>query len=180
VKKTVSLVSLAAVALVACANGERDVATEDDPFTSAVDGGPDTSTHLPPHADAAATGDDAGATDASLDDASLDAKPAVDAAVSGACGSGSAQLGEYATWFGKVNVHHATGGAWLVDTDCTSGADVNTVAYCKKFWPAAVTQIQLAAVSSDAKPFTSGGGVAPACGGLALSPGQVQFACCAP
>ena len=67
-----------------------------------------------------------------------------------------------------------------MDTDCSSGADVNTVSYCQKFWPTTTKQVQLASVSSDAKPFTSGGGVSPTCGGVALYPGQNQFACCAP
>ena len=192
-KKIFPLVSLAALALFACARGETDEVTTDDlSLSTAGDGGPDTSARLPPRpgedaateagdaTDAGTTGDGAAASDASVVDASLDAKPAVDAAVSGTCAAGSTQIGEYATWYGKVNVHRETGGTWLVDTDCSSGADVNTVAYCKKFWPTSVTQIQLAVVSPEAKPFTSGGGSAPACGGVALSPGQVQFACCAP
>ena len=196
VKKIFPLMSLAALALLpllACANGEADATTTDDvSFTSAAEAGPDSSVRLPPRGgddaataphDAGTTGDGAAPGDAAADssvDATTDAKPAVDAAVTGACPSGYTQLGAYATWYGKVNVHRATGGTWLVDTDCTSGADVNTVAYCKKFWPASIMQVQLAAVSPDPKPFTSGGGSAPACGGLALSAGQLEMACCAP
>lgn len=181
--------SLAALALLACANGETDATTTDDvSFSSAAEAGPDTSVRLPPRGgddaataphDAGTTGDGDAAVDSSVD-ATTDAQPAVDAAVTGSCPAGYTQLGAYATWYGKVNVHRATGGTWLVDTDCSSGADVNTVAYCKKFWPASIMQVQLAAVSSDPKPFTSGGGSAPACGGLALSAGQLEMACCAP
>ena len=170
-----SLAALALLPLLACANGETDATTTDDvSFTSGAEAGPDTSVRLPPRGgdDAATAPHDAGTTG--------DGAAPGDAAVTGACPSGYTQLGAYATWYGKVNVHRATGGTWLVDTDCTSGADVNTVAYCKKFWPASIMQVQLAAVSPDPKPFTSGGGSAPACGGLALSAGQLEMACCAP
>jgi hypothetical protein len=187
------LASLPAVA-VACATGTTtsDV-TADVSFTEA-DAAPDgaSSTRLPPANDASTTATDPDATspaDASLtSDGASDGAAATDAAVvpdssttSAACGAGFVQIGEYATWYGKVNVHRVgSSGTWTVDTDCSSGADVNTVAYCQKFWPTATKQAQLAAVSADNKPFTSGGGVSPACGGVALYPGQNQFACCAP
>jgi hypothetical protein len=54
-------------------------------------------------------------------EASLDAS-------TGACGDGLVQVGEYNTWSGKVNVHRAPGGSWPLDTDCSSGSGVNTVA----------------------------------------------------
>ena len=185
----VSSAAFAALAFMACAHGqEGEPITDELPVNGATpDAAPGSSARLPPRAnDGADAGEpdaagsqDAASDDASSTDASVDAKTTVDAAT-GACAAGSTQLGEYATWYGKVNVHRATGGTWLVDTDCSSGADINTVAYCTKFWPASVTQVQLASVTPDAKPFTSGGGSAPACGGIALSAGQMQFACCAP
>ena len=96
------------------------------------------------------------------------------------CAAGMTQLGEYATWWGKVNVQRPSGGAWSVDSDCSSGADHTTIAYCQRLWPATTVQVDLSAVTPEMKPFTSGGGAAPACGGLALFAGQHQFVCCAP
>jgi hypothetical protein len=96
------------------------------------------------------------------------------------CAAGMTQLGEYATWWGKVNVQRPSGGAWSVDSDCSSGADHTTIAYCQRLWPATTVQVALSAVTPETKPFTSGGGAAPGCGGLALSAGQHQFVCCAP
>jgi hypothetical protein len=182
-------------ALAACANGATTADVTADISLNEADAAPDaTGSRLPPGNDASSAAPDGaaypadaayaadGADAASSADAgdAGDAATAPDATTSAACGSGFVQLGEYATWYGKVNVHRATGGAWVVDADCSSGADVNDVSYCQKFWPSATKQTQLAAVTSDTKPFTSGGGVSPACGGIALHPGQNQFACCAP
>lgn len=122
-----------------------------------------------------------GANDAALDPdakASSDASDAMSA--QGSCTVGFKQVGEYATWGGKVNVHRSTGGAWSVDSDCTSGANINTVTYCQKFWPGVTTQVHLMMVTPEQKPFTQGGGTAPTCGGLALNAGVDQFVCCAP
>ncbi len=158
----------------ACATGTTTAdETDDVPLNEA--GADESSTHVAPAADAASHEGSDGATS----DAASDASAIPDASTT-ACGSGSVELGEYATWSGKVNVHRAAAGAWLVDDDCTSGADHNTVSYCQKYWPSTTRQVQLGAVTSDAKPFTSGNGVSPACGGVALDPGQKQFACCAP
>jgi hypothetical protein len=194
-QKLVSLLSLASLpaAAVACATGTTisDV-TADVSFTEA-DAAPDgsSSTRLPPSNDASTTATDpdaasaadaASTADGATDGAAADAAVVPDSSTtSAACGAGFVQIGEYATWYGKVNVHRAgSSGTWTVDTDCSSGADVNTIAYCQKFWPTTTKQAQLAAVTADSKPFTSGGGVSPACGGVAPYPGQNQFACCAP
>lgn len=40
-----------------------------------------------------------------------------------------------AYWWGKVN-QHVENGAWKTDADGTSGADLDKLAYCKKFYPA--------------------------------------------
>ncbi len=193
--KFVSLLLLASLpaGAIACATGTTSSDVTADVSLTEVDAAPDasSSTRLPPGNDASTTPTDPDAT--STADASLTPDGAADAAAtdaalmpdssttSAACGAGFVQLGEYATWYGKVNVHRAgTSGTWSVDTDCTSGADVNTVAYCQKFWPSTTKQAQLAAVTADNKPFTSGGGVSPACGGVALHPGQSQLVCCAP
>jgi hypothetical protein len=39
-------------------------------------------------------------------------------------------------WQGKVNLHRDSGGNWTKDSDCTSGAGVDPLTYCKKFYPA--------------------------------------------
>jgi hypothetical protein len=92
---------------------------------------------------------------------------------------GGHEIGEYATWFGKVNLHRAPGGVWLSDDDCTSGATVNTVAYCQKFWPTTLTQYSYPA-TVEPKPFASGGGAPPTCGGVDRFKGEIQYACCGP
>gem|GEM_PF-2899176 len=38
-------------------------------------------------------------------------------------------------WPGKVNQHIDSNGAWQTDIDGTSGAQINQLNYCKKFWP---------------------------------------------
>jgi hypothetical protein len=91
-------------------------------------------------------------------------------------------LGELGYWSGKVNVHRdPMDGGWAVDTDCNSGANVDPLVYCKKYWGAAETVDTLDATTPESKPFTQGGkseGPAPACGGLALGRGVAQHRCC--
>ncbi|MBK6694040.1 MAG: hypothetical protein IPG50_17815 [Myxococcales bacterium] len=99
--------------------------------------------------------------------------------VANPCADGFVPVGTYSTWSGKVNVHRAVNGAWEVDSDCSSGANVNTVSYCQKFWPASTSQVAVT-VEAGNKPFTAGGGSAPTCGGAYPGVGQVQYACCAP
>ena len=43
-------------------------------------------------------------------------------------------------WWGKVNQHNENG-IWKTDADGVSGANLNKLEYCKKFWPA-TTRIQ--------------------------------------
>ena len=114
-------------------------------------------------------------------DATLDASDAADSGqTQGGCGLGDIQLGEFATWVGKVNVHRPTGGVWEVDADCATGGGTNTLEYCKKFWPSATGLVHLNAVTPENKPFTQAGGQAPTCGGLWLQPGVDQYSCCRP
>jgi hypothetical protein len=119
--------------------------------------------------------------DATLQDANNTDASAPDASAPPPCGLGEpAALGEYATWQGKVNVHRTTGGAWSVDSDCSSGAGNNTIVYCRKFWPQ-TARIVTMATTPELKPFTSGGGVAPVCGTvypLGINAAVTQYACC--
>lgn len=182
--KRLTLIFVAgSVVAAACANGTADDVAEVSPsgVNTGLDAGgtklPPSSNHDPEAGAEAST--DAGLDAAIMPDAAKDS--GIDSSLpAGACGAGSIQLGEYATWFGKVNLHRVTGGSWLVDDDCASGANINTVTYCQKFWSTTTRQVQLAAPTSDLKPFTSGGNAAPACGGIAPYAGQAQFACCTP
>ena len=47
----------------------------------------------------------------------------------------SAVLGKISYWSGKVNQHTDASGTWATDSDGSSGANINTLAYCKKFYP---------------------------------------------
>ncbi|MEZ4294483.1 MAG: hypothetical protein R3B70_05875, partial [Polyangiaceae bacterium] len=47
-------------------------------------------------------------------------------------------------WSGKVNAHIDAGGNWVKDNDCTSGATINPLTYCKKFYPSTVSVTSVA------------------------------------
>lgn len=55
------------------------------------------------------------------------------------CTQVGTEYGRISTWWGKVNLHKSPGGNWLTDTDCSTGARVFDLAYCRKFWPAATS-----------------------------------------
>ncbi|MEI6352332.1 MAG: peptidoglycan-binding protein [Candidatus Nomurabacteria bacterium] len=44
-----------------------------------------------------------------------------------------------AYWWGKVNQHVDSNGNWLTDPDGKSGANLDKLAYCQKFWPNTVS-----------------------------------------
>ncbi|RKH05034.1 hypothetical protein [Corallococcus carmarthensis] len=71
------------------------------------------------------------------------------ASVSAPLRNKGAELGRISYWYGKVNAHKAPGGAWLKDNDCVSGANLDPVAYCRKFFPGTNSVVELAA---SAKP----------------------------
>lgn len=122
---------------------------------------------------------DAGVVETGAPDAPYDS-----GSVPNPCPQGKVLLGEFATWSGKVNVHRSVsetgvGAPWAVDVDCTSGANVNTITYCKKFWPASATLVPYAKPTTELKPFTEAGSP-PTCGKLWPDPGLAQFGCCSP
>ena len=45
-------------------------------------------------------------------------------------------LGQISYWWGKVNLHKEVGGIWTTDSDGVSGANLDKLTYCQKFWPA--------------------------------------------
>ena len=88
------------------------------------------------------------------------------------CPLGTSYRGSFATWLGKVNVHTLPDGGWTHDPDCESGANINDLVYCKKWWEDA-TSIVLADVDPTLKPFWNAG-----CEMLEQFPGEQQFVCC--
>ena len=121
----------------------------------------------------------AGTVDAGPTPAGAHAEPVSDllsaaTAPAASCPAGTDLVGQYATWCGKVNVH-TQGSSWVPDSDCSSGCNINTVNYCKRFWPGATVQQVLPAPSSDTKPFQTAG-----CNRSYPAVGQAQYACCAP
>jgi hypothetical protein len=138
-----------------------------------------------------ATTPDAGASDAGGDSASggsegggSDGGGSGDGGSDGGpCGAGVA-LGTVGTLFGKVNVHtpktslddpanllRAING-WLPDPDCASGADLEKVGYCRRFWPD-TSDVVAGTVTPDNKPFLPAG-----CSPLGPLPGQAEYVCC--
>jgi len=172
------LLLLVAASTVHCAEGATLVDDVDRPVGPRTGGEADASTGR----DASARPNDSGTSprDAAADDAAVEEEEedaAVDAAIPPAsvCATGTRQVGEYAIWQGKVNIHRATGGTWENDSDCTTGADNNTVAYCKKLWPATTTQVELPQPTSEIKTFTSVN-----CEDPVPHRGFFQYVCCAP
>ena len=104
-----------------------------------------------------------------LPDAFVPPPPAVNL-----CGLGEVTLGEIGTFCGKVNVHRASGAEWAPDDDCSSGCDIQPELYCRMEFPGTQRVLQMD-VSPEDKPFNTGG-----CGEVFPSPGQAQYACCAP
>lgn len=90
------------------------------------------------------------------------------------CGPGSVMLGEFATHCGQVNVLRPAGGDWTPDADCSTGCDVQDLAYCQAEFPGS-TRIVPVEVGPEDKPFFAGG-----CGEVYPQRGSAQFACCAP
>jgi hypothetical protein len=96
-------------------------------------------------------------------------------APAGVCPDGMENLGEFAIWCGKVNVHNDPDtGMWMKDDDCKSGCNDKDVAYCQKYWPGAMQSVEIN-VTPVPKPFHNAG-----CQVEYLNPGKKQFACCGP
>ena len=63
----------------------------------------------------------------------------IDSILSNQCNSGASSDTESGNscisyWWGKVNLH-LIDGEWITDPDGVSGADIDKLEYCKKFWP---------------------------------------------
>ena len=89
------------------------------------------------------------------------------------CGKSHTAVGYFATWSGKVNVYKSAKGDWAVDPDCSSGANVAELTYCKKFWNNTAKFVEMQEPTTVKKPFTGSG-----CLPVYESVRQKQFACC--
>ena len=52
-------------------------------------------------------------------------------------------------WQGKVNTRRDSGGTWTYDRDCSSGAEIDPLTYCQKFYP---TTTSVTTVEVSTKP----------------------------
>ena len=86
--------------------------------------------------------------------------------------AGEIELGRIATWWGKVTIHRANGGAWVQDADCTSGANIYDLNYCKKFFPAATAIHEVSVTAKSGNLWYSAG-----CSNPAPGPGFHEYAC---
>jgi hypothetical protein len=84
------------------------------------------------------------------------------------------ELGRIGYWFGKVNTHRGplATDAWTWDTDCSSGANLDPLTYCRKFFPAtsSITQVP---VSSKPVPVWQEGG----CFAVHPGDGETEYVC---
>jgi hypothetical protein len=54
-----------------------------------------------------------------------------------------AELGRFATWCGKVNIHKDINFGWTNDATCSAGCTVNTIDYCTKLWSGTVEMLEV-------------------------------------
>ena len=75
-------------------------------------------------------------------------------------------------WWGKVNAHRDSGGTWTKDADCTSGASINPLTYCKKFYPSTTSVTSVALSAKPALLWNTAG-----CGQQYTSSGVQEWTC---
>ncbi|RJS22509.1 hypothetical protein DRW03_14435 [Corallococcus sp. H22C18031201] len=87
-------------------------------------------------------------------------------------GERGGEVGRISYWWGKVNVHKAPGGPWTHDADCSSGASLEPLSYCQKFFPGtdSVTEVPVTP-KPDRVWFTAG------CGASYSNDGLKEFVC---
>lgn|GEM_PF-5656051 len=87
-------------------------------------------------------------------------------------GNKGGENGRIAYWWGKVNLHTTASGAWTHDTDCTSGANLDPLAYCRKFWPFTASVQEVPVTQKPGAPWLSAG-----CTGPTAYNGLREFLC---
>lgn len=60
-------------------------------------------------------------------------------------------------WQGKVNLHRNSGGAWTKDSDCSSGAGIAPLTYCKKFYPNTTSVTSVPVTTKPAQSWNTAG-----------------------
>ncbi len=73
------------------------------------------------------------------------------------CNDSGNELGRISTWWGKVNLHKSPGGNWLTDSDCSTGARVFDLNYCRKFWPQATSVTEVPVTPKPANVWRTSG-----------------------
>lgn len=58
---------------------------------------------------------------------------------------------------GKVNLHRDSGGSWTKDADCSSGAQIDPLTYCKKFYPATTSVTSVPVTTKPALMWNTAG-----------------------
>jgi hypothetical protein len=98
--------------------------------------------------------------------------PTLFCALKGSCPSPvSNTLGRISYWSGKVNTHK-TGSSWTWDTDCSSGANISPLTYCRKFWPSTVSYTQVSLTTKPSGVWKTGG-----CGSSYSGNGVTEYTC---
>lgn len=87
-------------------------------------------------------------------------------------GDNGTECGRIAYWWGKVNLHTTSTGAWTHDTDCKSGASLDPLTYCRKFWPFTASVQEVPVTKKPGAPWYAAG-----CGGPYAENGQREFLC---
>lgn len=77
-----------------------------------------------------------------------------------------------AYWQGKVNLHRDSGGNWTKDADCTSGAGIDPLTYCKKFYPATTSVTSVPVSTKPALLWNTAG-----CGAQYSGDGLQEYTC---
>jgi len=93
------------------------------------------------------------------------------------------EVGRFARYCGKVNIHVCSPGVWVPDPNCSSGcthADTATerLAYCQRFYPETQSVISTALTAKPIDVFKNGG-CKQITDGTNDSDGMDEFACCA-
>ncbi|GHG90883.1 hypothetical protein [Comamonas sp. JC664] len=99
-------------------------------------------------------------------------QPASEPSVLDGFGNKGTEYGRIAYWWGKVNLHTTASGAWTHDTDCTSGANLDPLAYCRKYWPHTASVQEVPVTQKPGAPWLSAG-----CRGPTADNGQREFLC---
>lgn len=87
--------------------------------------------------------------------------------------SGDVIAGRISYWQGKVNTHtDPVTSVWQSDSDCTSGAGIDPLTYCKKFYPATTSVTSVPVTTKPALSWNTAG-----CGSQYSGDGVTEYLC---